>query len=114
MSTLEERGKARAERRAVMFEGGGPAFPMDNAGYAEPDTVVEGIRLARGMTMRDAFAMKSIPECLRIANERMTDPPNPRISDLFHLASKYSYAMADAMLNAREQTITKTNPEGDQ
>lgn len=110
MSGIDERSKARARLRAAVFGGGGPAFPVHDTRGLAPQTEVEDAQLHIGMTLRDAFAMKSIPECLRMANERMTDPPNPRISELLHLASKYSYAMADAMLNAREQTITIKDP----
>jgi hypothetical protein len=59
--------------------GGGPAFPPMH----DPDTH------ASGMTLRDYFAAKVIPEFLELCGSYAT-------------AAKEAYAVADAMLAARE------------
>jgi hypothetical protein len=68
---------------------GGPAFPCDPFAASEPKNVAEAKRLAEGMTLRDYFAAKAMQGLMDAAM------PMPEIADA-------AYAMADAMLKARE------------
>ena len=67
---------------------GGPAFPNEGFnGWGKPQ---------EGMTLRDYFAANAMQgDVLRVGHL----PPG----DLMHRAAKNAYAMADAMLKAREQ-----------
>jgi len=72
---------------------GGPAFPVDTY-----DTELNKIIQSHGMTLRDYFAAKSISSVL------LPNPVTgqfPQISD-FEACATAAYAMADAMLKARE------------
>ncbi|MEO6711486.1 MAG: hypothetical protein ABIP42_18025 [Planctomycetota bacterium] len=51
-------------------------------------------------TLRDRFAMSVMPECIRIADDHITER-KPNLSDLFGRAAVYAYFAADAMLIAR-------------
>lgn len=59
--------------------------------------------MGRGMTLRDYFAAKAIPECIQVAADQTTGTGDATyLSELFTKASGYAYFMADAMLKARE------------
>jgi hypothetical protein len=62
-----------------------PAFP-----YSFPDGKHDNYSVAYGMTLRDYFAAKAIPQCFEVSTT--TD-----------IAAKEAYRMADAMLKAREE-----------
>lgn len=65
----------------------GPAFPNE---------------LDEGMTLRDYFAGKAIVECIRVAESQTPQTiREPKLSVLFDKAALYAYAVADAMLKAR-------------
>ena len=59
---------------------GGPAFPVD----------VPGHKIEIGMTLRDYFAAKAMQALMHEENEMS-----------YKYISKFSYAVADAMLRAR-------------
>lgn len=57
-----------------------------------------------GMTLRDAFAIAALPKSLDIAYEKAQSiSPEGLMSEVFLVASHYSYQLADAMLEARKQ-----------
>ena len=62
---------------------GGPAFPPSNPGYAH------------GMTLRDYFAAKAMQGLL-------AQSQGTALGSRVEAAAEYAYAMADAMLEARE------------
>jgi hypothetical protein len=67
---------------------GGPAFPF----WSDSD----GLAQYSGMTLRDYFAAKAMQGLMgRVWGDLPTD-------ELFTVWSKSAYAMADAMLKARE------------
>lgn len=68
---------------------GGPAFPLHNHGVQ-----TLGMHIS-GMTLRDYFAAKAMQSAFVEASFGFT------LEDYRHL-SKVAYAMADAMLKARE------------
>lgn len=75
------------------IEDGGPAFPVQNAAAWQ----------GHGMTLRDYFAAKAMqgvcagnPEYMPVCVDQSDDP-----SDVV-LIARTAYAMADAMLAARE------------
>lgn len=70
---------------------GGPAFPVLDPHSMQPDTVVEMMRLASGMTLRDYFAAKVLAG--RSAIPGTIDPD---------YEGKIAYQLADAMLAARD------------
>jgi hypothetical protein len=81
----------------------------DNAAF--PRVVTPGFdEVATGMTLRDYFAAAALPEVISHLNpadsailwEHDEDETKPH-SDL-HLAARWSYLMADAMLEARKKT----------
>jgi hypothetical protein len=59
-----------------------PAFPLTSNWLGE-------LRHLNGMTLRDYFAAKAMPQCFEVSTT--TD-----------IAAKEAYKMADAMLKARE------------
>ena len=69
---------------------GGPAFPVSH-----DMALIAGLQNAYGMTLRDYFAAKAMQSALVEASFGFT------LEDYRHL-SKVAYAMADAMLKARE------------
>jgi hypothetical protein len=71
---------------------GGAAFPCDPWAASEPKNVSEAKRLAEGMTLRDYFAAKAMQGLLAGTLE----------SSDTGLIARDCYAMADAMLKARE------------
>jgi len=77
---------------------GGPAFPIHDPSWLQPETVDEGKRIASGMTMRDYFAAKAMQsffsknEVYHLSNWN------------FEAIAKYAYVAADAMLAEREKT----------
>ena len=62
-------------------ENGGPAFP-----------VIDGLVYGKGMTLRDYFAAKAV-------SGLCADPSMPSATK----AAEIAYAVADAMLKAREE-----------
>ena len=70
-----------------------PAFPLNTPNWHESvsDKGFDGIDFTMGMTLRDYFAAKALPQCFEVS--ATTD-----------IASKEAYRMADAMLKARETT----------
>jgi hypothetical protein len=75
-----------------MSNTGGPAFPCDPFAASEPKNVAEAKRLAEGMTLRDYFAAKAV-QGLLAGTLKSSDTS---------LIARDCYAMADAMLKARE------------
>ena len=82
------------------IEGGGPAFPCETVGT---DKHGEYRLPYQGMTLRDYFAAKAMqgvcagnPEYMPVCADQSDDP-----SDVV-LIARTAYAMADAMLAARE------------
>lgn len=69
---------------------GGPAFPTDNEHQTGPHTYH-----SEGMTLRDYFAAKALTGII-------ASSPNAG-SEHIPVAAKTAYAIADAMLKAREQ-----------
>ena len=86
---------------------GGPAFPIDRqtahgiaiheVGAGNEAAYIEAVaRLSHGMTLRDYFAAKAMQGLMgRVWGDLPAD-------ELFTVWSKSAYAMADAMLKARE------------
>lgn len=88
---------------------GGPAFPTDNEHQTGPHTYH-----SEGMSLRDYFAAKAMQAAWTGDD---TVYPGPSLTDKAAMAkavnewraeaqakiAEWSYAMADAMLNAREQ-----------
>jgi len=70
-------------------ETGGPAFPVNSDNYASPDST--------GMTLRDYFAAKAMQATVTAWIQQSIYP-----STDFEVAQN-AYAVADAMLQAREQ-----------
>ena len=70
---------------------GGPAFPSE---YFDPQ--LQRLRAVNGMTLRDYFAAKAMQGILA-GKLPITEEPEP-----LPLIAKAAYAMADAMLKARE------------
>ena len=91
---------------------GGPAFPCDDICIRSEEGKWIGDISSTGMTLRDYFAAKAMPVILekwiedaKQDGERyeVSDPDNDDgPSDLAYLAASDCYAMADAMLKARE------------
>lgn len=76
------------------IKNGGPAFPVNDPRWLQPETVDEGKRIASGMTMRDYFAAKALK--IKAWSVRPYDTRSEIAKDC--------YAMADAMLAEREKT----------
>lgn len=93
---------------------GGPAFPLDQLGIADYASV-EGkaddatymaarARAARGMTLRDYFAAKAMPQVARNIRENVIpDGEDFSFGDDIDckMIAEQSYQMADAMLAMR-------------
>ena len=83
---------------------GGPAFPVSALVYNEhgldPTTIIHD-----GMTMRDYFAAKAMNGILETAIDWFPTykPPDEHSLAIFADLAQDSYAIADAMLKAREQ-----------
>lgn len=73
---------------------GGPAFPCD---VFDPD--VRGPEQWEGMTLRDYFAGQALPMLIDLLRAFRRDQTS--YVDVDHCA-KQAYAMADAMLKARQ------------
>ena len=70
---------------------GGPAFPLQTW-----DSVIHSPKTETGMTLRDYFAAKAMQAITpSFANENILNPAE--------VISDKAYALADAMLKAREQ-----------
>lgn len=77
------------------IEDGWPAFPVHDPFSAhQPSNVDEAKRLAGGMTLRDYFAAKAMQGMLACEMLRATEQE----------FSERAYAIADAMLRARNQS----------
>ena len=76
-----------------MSSGREPAFPSD--GYID-DRTGERWNCASGMTLRDYFAAKAMQGLLAANSVEIRD------KDYKESASRIAYAIADAMLKARE------------
>ena len=78
---------------------GGPAFPVaDPFGAHKPQNVDEAKRLAEGMTMRDYFAAKAMPVHMAALSTWDAGSQEAWHNEI----ARISYAIADAMLKARE------------
>lgn len=94
---------------------GGPAFPITDPttvhrvgqaaieGVIKPDDrdriyIAATVRASQGMTLRDYFAAKVMQGMFASDTEYWNEEGN------WSARAEASYAMADAMLNAREQT----------
>ena len=71
-------------------DNGGPAFPVSDVMALDPRTTAEMVSLAHGMTLRDYFAANAMQW---LANGDYT----------WQSLAEDSYAIADAMLEARNQ-----------
>lgn len=81
---------------------GGPAFPVLNDGHHMLVNMDAGQRLAEGMSLRDYFAAKVLPQVLaNVASGALKtlDGADASEKDLAQAA----YALADAMLAERAQ-----------
>ena len=72
-----------------------PAFPVP---LSEHQTLKS--TAANGMTLRDYFAAKAMPIAMKQALSVITDEDS---ASAMELVPRLSYAMADAMLKAREE-----------
>ena len=83
---------------------GGPAFPVaDPFAVKCPPTDVEALRLQQGMTLRDYFAAKAMPFEFKDYWDCFAELENQTINEFWREEIAEScYAMADAMLRARE------------
>ena len=70
---------------------GGPAFPLSTV-----DPYDRSVTTCDGMTLRDYFAAKAIPELTRVYSFGSADP-----LDYANLIAEDAYLIADAMLRAR-------------
>lgn len=91
---------------------GGPAFPVADPMHLEPKNVDEMKRLAKGMSLRDYFAIHSGADDLEISPESaevlMGRPAPVYTDDLLgclkfwaEVRSKLRYIEADSMIAAR-------------
>jgi len=84
---------------------GGPAFPCE---HMVIDTLLgrHAMRkaLASGLSMRDYFAAKAMPEMMRLmaASRNYVGNDETLADDQYDECADRSYRMADAMLRARE------------
>ena len=67
---------------------------IDNGGPAFPSTITDDSLHVGGMSLRDYFAAKAMQGL-------MASPANP---ESMKVAAKWSYNLADAMINARKPT----------
>ena len=72
---------------------GGPAFPVHDLQAAQPSSMNDLNAMARGMSLRDYFAAKVIGH-LCVSELRQENTMQQDVA--------YAYAVADAMLKARE------------
>ncbi|HCU0614060.1 TPA: hypothetical protein OUF56_004112 [Enterobacter bugandensis] len=84
------------------LDNGGYAFPIPNADFQTfaPGTVEEYKRIQSGMTLRDYFAAKAMQGWLASFSE---SDDHPYVSGKCDAVAEASYALADAMLKAREE-----------
>lgn len=83
---------------------GGPAFPevFTDEEWSEVNmNYKRDVYSAGGMTLRDYFAGRALPECIIVAAEK-TPGDAPNLSEMFNKAAGYAYYAADAMLAARK------------
>lgn len=80
-------------------ETGGPAFPVIELAFSsrEPGTLSIDKVAMPGMSLRDWFAGMALQGYLAMHADTETDAPKPE------RAAKSAYAIADAMLKAREE-----------
>ena len=82
------------------IEGGGPAFPCETVGT---DKHGEYRLPYQGMTLRDYFAAKAMQGYLSNSwQAKELDSLGESSSQQMAIVAEISYAMADAMLKARE------------
>jgi ethanolamine transporter EutH len=74
-----------------------PAFP-----YSFPDGPRDSYNVAYGMTLRDYFAAKAMQGLLTIPIKELSNDLSDEYPRLDSYVSYLSFAMADAMLKARE------------
>ena len=81
-----------------MSDTGGPAFPK----YSW-DRLAQQIKVIDGMTLRDYFAAKAMASYVNDVEEQKYWAREYTIEEMFRFTANRAYAMADAMLKAREQ-----------
>ena len=84
-----------------MRDDGGYAFPHIAEVVWSGDPMTTRQITSGGMTLRDYFAAKALPECIRIAADQT--PDDGLLSELFAKAAGYAWVMADTMLEARNE-----------
>ncbi len=86
---------------------GGPAFPVegcwDENGNFHGAQTGNARGWAEGMTLRDYFAAKALPEIMRSMLPCHAGNDGSLAEDCYDDAAQRSYRIADAMLKAREQ-----------
>lgn len=81
-------------------DNGGPAFPVSDVMALEPRTTAEMVSLAHGMTLRDYFAAKALPQAAsrytkaHEDGEYLPEESYPQVAFC-------AYKLADAMLAER-------------
>ncbi len=73
---------------------GGPAYPVPGFGHIDD---------FRGMSLRDYFAAKAMQSCMQGASLGGMPGVDPTATALIDQVAQASYAIADAMLKARQQ-----------
>jgi hypothetical protein len=92
---MTKNSKARIEMSEI--KNGGPAFPLHDARDFPVKTVDELNRLMSGMTLRDYFAAKAMQGLIAGSGDANGDVEYGDAA-----VAKSAYAMADAMLHARD------------
>ena len=93
---------------------GGPAYPVLDPKWLEPNTVEEGKRIASGMSLRDWFAGNAPTEELRLPKfcpddvrrylgENSSNGEYPKGSWKARVYAKARYEWADAMIEAKNK-----------
>ncbi len=91
----------------MKIDDGGPAFPLPD--LAQTGAVHEQLSLEfrergqAGMSLRDYFAAKALAGYLSAFDGSNEIPSDQKLA-------KWSYAVADAMLEARKQTTNQSRP----
>ena len=76
------------------------AFPVSRYVNVDGETHDSGIQ---GMDLRDYFAAKAIQSIIAVAKGSEIGIENGEITEDTHRAARCAYAVADAMMKAREQ-----------
>jgi hypothetical protein len=82
-------------------DNGGPAFPRDKLAWDFGSDDMTMRNAQPGMTLRDYFAAKAMHALMTIPFGEWKDANGSQIGNVDQYASE-SYAMADAMLEARQ------------